>query len=336
MDGVYAMKYKELNNAFKLINNWYSKKTKVLNIKTRPYNTSFVFSNIINRVLNEGGRVLYIWCNTEVKDSYINKRKFYDDMFQGNENLEVNKNIDFFIIDEVTKIKSEYDLVIIDDVTKFSKATVELIRDAVEEIYWKSLKIIIYTCQIVFPIGQKYELAYLKDSTLMIEPRFINTRIRLDEDIPLTLYDYFKWFKETRKKVIIVVPSEEKLNKVYNNYYNTLKKDEIRVVRYIKGQNFQFVKEIIDGYSDSLFIITNYVGAYIQEVQDLNVVVLFADDIYYSYKKLLYLSGAININGDILPEVILVSKEVSSDMDNAKSMIRGFNKILWEKKLVRH
>ena len=32
------MNYKELSNAFKKINNWYQKKTKVLTIKTRPFN----------------------------------------------------------------------------------------------------------------------------------------------------------------------------------------------------------------------------------------------------------------------------------------------------------
>ena len=32
------MNYKELSNTFKKINKWYGKKTKVLSIKTRPFN----------------------------------------------------------------------------------------------------------------------------------------------------------------------------------------------------------------------------------------------------------------------------------------------------------
>lgn len=336
MNGVYEMNYKELNNAFKAINSWYSKKTKVLNIKTRPYNTSFVFSNIINKILSDGGKILYIWCNTEVNNFYIDKQKFYSTMFQGKDYFDFSGNIHFGTVDEIGKIKEEYDLVIIDDVTKFSKVTIEDIRDAVEEIYWRAMKIIVYTCEIAFPIGQKLDLVYLPDATSMIEPRIINTRIRLEEDIPLTLYQYLKWFKETKKRVIIVVPSEEKMNKVYNHYYHTLKIDEIRVVRYIRGQNFQFIKDIIEGYSDCLFIITNYIGEYVNDIEDLNIIVLFADDMFYSYKKFLYLSGALNIKNDILPEVLFVSKEISNDMDMAKFMIRMFNKMLWEKKLIRH
>ena len=42
------MNYKELSNAFKKINKWYSKRTKVLTLKTRPFNAMEVFSNIIN------------------------------------------------------------------------------------------------------------------------------------------------------------------------------------------------------------------------------------------------------------------------------------------------
>lgn len=45
------MNYKELSNAFKKINKWYSKRTKVLTLKTRPFNTIDIFSNIINKIV---------------------------------------------------------------------------------------------------------------------------------------------------------------------------------------------------------------------------------------------------------------------------------------------
>ena len=38
-----TMNYKELSNVFKKISKWDSKKTKVLSIKTRPFNTIAVF-----------------------------------------------------------------------------------------------------------------------------------------------------------------------------------------------------------------------------------------------------------------------------------------------------
>ena len=71
------MNYKELSNAFKKINKWYSKRTKVLTLKTRPFNTIDIFSNIINKIVQENGKVLYVFCSEEkefVKEkiNYIN------------------------------------------------------------------------------------------------------------------------------------------------------------------------------------------------------------------------------------------------------------------------
>ena len=54
------MNYKELSNIFKKINKWYGKKTKVLSVKTRPFNTIEVFSNIINKTLYENKNILYV------------------------------------------------------------------------------------------------------------------------------------------------------------------------------------------------------------------------------------------------------------------------------------
>ena len=38
----------------------------------------------------------------------------------------------------------------------FSKSTIKDMRDAVEKVYWKVNKIIIYSCERVFPIGEKW------------------------------------------------------------------------------------------------------------------------------------------------------------------------------------
>ena len=67
------MNYKELSNTSKKINKWYGKKTKVLSVKTRPFNTTEVFSNIINKVLYENKNVLYILCSEE--RNYLTDKK---------------------------------------------------------------------------------------------------------------------------------------------------------------------------------------------------------------------------------------------------------------------
>lgn len=325
------MNYKELSNVFKKINKWYSKKTKVLSIKTRPFNNIDIFSNIINTVLCEHRTVLYVFCSKEEK--YVNEKKKELYEFIGNEICINNLESRFLctVIDDINSIDNSYDLVIFDDISLFSKVSNDYIRDSIENIYWKSEKIIIYSSEFIFPIGEKIELPYMKSSNPIVEPRFINTRIRLEENIPLSLFEYFKWFRENKKRVVIVVPTEEKLNKVYNHYYNILKDLNIRVLRYSKNQDFKFIKEVIDGYSNSLFIVTNCCGQYINYISNLNIIILFADDLYYSYKKILYICSSVDNDSSTLSEIIMVSKEVSEEMDKAKVIMREFNKRLWEK-----
>lgn len=325
------MNYKELSNVFKKINKWYSKKTKVLSIKTRPFNNIDIFSNIINKVLCEHRTVLYVFCSKEEK--YVNEKKQELYEFISSEvcinNLERRFLCTF--IDDINSIDNSYDLVIFDDISLFSKVSNDYIRDSIENIYWKSEKIIIYSSEFIFPIGEKIELPYMISSNPIVEPRFMNTRIRLEEDIPLSLFEYFKWFKENKKRVLIVVPTEDKLNKVYNHYYNILKDLNIRVVRYSKNQDFKFIKDVIDGYSNSLFIVTNCCGQYINYISNLNIIILFADDLYYSYKKILYICSSVDNDSSTLSEIIMVSREVSEEMDKAKVIMREFNKRLWEK-----
>lgn len=325
------MNYKELSNVFKKIDKWYSKKTKVLSIKTRPFNTIDIFSSIINKVLCERGTVLYIFCSKEEK--YVNEKK--QELYEFISSEVCINNFDRRLlctcIEDINSIDNSYDLVIFDDISLFSKASNEYIRESIENIYWKSEKIIIYSSEFIFPIGEKIEVPYMISSNPIVEPRFMNTRIRLEEEIPLSLFEYFKWFRENKKRVLIVVPTEKKLNKVYNHYYGILKDLNIRVVRYSKNQDFKFIEDVIDGYSNSLFIVTNYCGQYINYISNLNIIILFADDLCYSYKKIIYICSSVENDSRTLSEIIMVSREVSEEMDKAKSIMREFNKRLWEK-----
>lgn len=328
------MNYKELNNAYKRINTWYGKKTKVLSIKTRPYNSYIIFSNVIDKILSSNGKILYIWCNSEVNNTK-KQAEYIDVLFTQQERKVYANQIKFISVKQIKDTVDEYDLVIFDDITMFSQISSDKLREAVEEVYWRSKKIIIYSCEKVFPIGERLELVYLLNNKPMIEPRYITTRIKLEEDIPMALFEYYRWFKLNKRKVLVIVPSEDKLNKLYNNYYKLLKEEDIRVIKFHRDQNLNCIREILEENNDSIFIITNNIGQYISEIDDVNVVILFSDDDTYYYKKLIYTCGALNTNSKIVPEMILASREISSDMDKAKNMTRGFNKKLWERRLQR-
>ena len=161
---------------------------------------------------------------------------------------DIENGITFISIDEIENIGEEYSLIIFVDITMFSKSTIKDIRDAIEKVYWKVNKIIIYSCERVFPIGENMDLVDLLNPMPMIEPRFLNTRIKLEDDIPLAVYEYVKWFSYNNKNVIIMVPDEEKLSKVYYTYKNNLKDNNAKVVKYEKGDDFKNIKNIVDIY----------------------------------------------------------------------------------------
>ena len=313
------MNYKELSYAFKKIMSWYKKKTKVLNIKSRPYNTGFVFFDLISRLINDNKKVLYVFSVDSNEINGKNHSQLYMKSIQKIMPGNIEEGITFISIDEIEDIGDEYSLIIFDDITMFSKSTIKDMRDAVEKVYWKVNKIIIYSCERVFPIGEKMDLVYLLNPVPMIEPRFLNTRIKLEDNIPLAVYEYVKWFSYNNKNVIIMVPDKEKLNKVYYTYKDNLKENNI--------------EDIIK--SEPVFIVTNSMGDYINRIEDVNILVLFGDDASYTYKRIVYLCGCIDVKSDILPEVLLVSRDTSMDMDKSREIIREFNKRLWEKKLLR-
>lgn len=327
------MNYKELSYAFKNIISWYKKKTKVLNIKSRPYNTGFVFFDLISRLINDNKKVLYVFSmgSDEIKS------KSHDELYMKSIQKimpgDIENGITFISIDEIENIGEEYSLIIFDDITMFSKSTIKDIRDAIEKVYWKVNKIIIYSCERVFPIGENMDLVYLLNPMPMIEPRFLNTRIKLEDDIPLAVYEYVKWFSYNNKNVIIMVPDEEKLSKVYYTYKNDLKDNNAKVVKYEKGDDFKNIENIVK--NEPAFIVTNSMGDYINSIEDVNILILFGDDASYTYKQIVYLCGCIYVKSDILPEVLLVSRETSVEMDKSRNIIREFNKKLWEKNLLR-
>ena len=99
------------------------------------------------------------------------------------------------------------------------------------------------------------------------------------------------------------------------------------------GENLNDLIDIALDSKESIFIVTNNVNEYITKMNNVNIALLFADDVFYDYKKILNICAAVNSNKNELSEVLLVSKDSSENIDKARAIIRGFNKRLWEKEL---
>eukprot|EP00828_Plagiopyla_frontata_P037500 TRINITY_DN49266_c0_g1_i1.p1 TRINITY_DN49266_c0_g1~~TRINITY_DN49266_c0_g1_i1.p1 ORF type:complete len:389 (-),score=53.85 TRINITY_DN49266_c0_g1_i1:409-1575(-) len=335
MGGICKVKEEDLNYAIDKINYWYKKNIKYLTIVTVPFNTACVFCNIIDHVSSNRQKILYVWGknienrelvtalrnkNSTISHSYIRKGSSSSDLTFINYN-----NIEF--------IEGEYELIIFDDITYFSSLSQVMIREIIDICSQKGNRTIIYSIVKNTFIGEKIELVAYNYKQPFVEPRVITTRINLDTDIPYTLYDYLKWFKDSNRKVAIYVPSKEKLDLVYEYFTNRLKLKEVKIIKASKKEEIKKYQRVSMIKDKAIFIITNKVEELLEYCYMDDAVVLFSDDSKYDYKKLLYMCGQMRSINSSLPEILFVSNEVSEDMEKVKKMARNFNKKVWEKKL---
>lgn len=333
-------KNREFNNFTSRINKWYNKQSKILTIITNPYNSTLIFTDLIERILKENKKILYIWGGNEPNKDIVEilKERNLNFTYSYIEEKEGKEDLTFLNFTSTSKIKKNYDLCIFDDISIYSKISKEDLRKCVEDLYLYGNRMIIFSIEKVVNMGKSIFLSDLKRSKPFVEPRIITTRVKLDEDIPYTLYDYLMWFKSNNRKVIIFVPTEEKINKLYNYYKEELKIKDVRIIKFLKGDNLKEIELIYKLKNKSVFVITNNIRSYAKETSDIDIVALFSDDIFYSYKRIIYFCSDVgkNTKDDKMGEVILVAKEISKDMDLAKDMTRGYNKQIWEKGLLNY
>lgn len=326
----------ELKYAFDKIDYWYKKKIKFLTIITVPFNTSCVFSNIISKISVNNGRVLYIWGKSGENRELINVIREFDSNITHSyiEKGNSNSNITFIHYKNLSKIDDQYELVIFDDITYFSNLSNVNVRELLDVCAKLGERVLLYSVEKMTLVGEKIELAAYNYKKPFIEPRILTTRIDLNSDIPFTLYDYIKWFKESSHKVAICVPSKEKLNLAYDYFSNKLKLSDAKIMKASKNDEIKMCEKVSKYKDKAIFIITNKIEELFEYCYIDDAVILFSDDERYNYKKLLYICGEIrNINLK-LPEVLLVSNDISKDMEKAKNMARDFNKKVWEKRLI--
>ena len=253
--------------------------------------------------------------------------------YNSGEHESLNSDIVFINYKNIGKIKKIYDLVIFDDITCFSNIN----RNTAREICDKCLKIgeriISYTIEKSSLIGEKIELVAHNYEYPFVEPRIIKTRINLNIDIPYTMYEYLKWFKESNQKVVIYSQDKKSIGKIYDYFNEKLKLKGVKIAKATTIDEIKRCEKVLKRKEKAIFIITNKIEEILEYCHIDNVIIMFNDENTHTYKKLLYICGKIRVINYVSPEVLLVCNEVSEDIDRAKEMARDFNKKVWDKKL---
>ncbi|MCD3194939.1 hypothetical protein G8S49_06745 [Clostridium botulinum C] len=318
---------------------WSLSKEKFLNIISPPYNFCDIFLEVIVRFVRKNKRVLYITNESKENITIINSIKKYTTL---KKYVYYEKGIqyeDMLLIisshNNAREIKKKFDLVIYDDIKSFSINDREDIIKITLDLCKELGRIIAYSIEKVFFSNNEVNFPIRKNCIPIIEPKFIETRIDINKDIPYVAYEYIKWSITNNHKVIIYVPDQQRVFSVYNYLYKYFNSFHRTNMPFINNQGYNKLlysfKEMQNG-----IIITNDFDDLYFKVKNINVMVFFADDIKFDYKKLVYLCGKVGINQNRLSgEVVFLGNYETDDIDKAKYITRCFNKMAWEMELLK-
>jgi late competence protein required for DNA uptake (superfamily II DNA/RNA helicase) len=159
------------------------------------------------------------------------------------------------------------------------------------------------------------------------EPLIVISRL-LNESIPEMVIDTINWSMKENQKMLIFVPNED----IRRNFYNKL------LTRMdVSGENIQFsttqdkTSMIRLKKKELQIVISNDFKDTIAVIDDLNVIVMNADNDEYSKEILLNMSAmAVYHTKKKCGQVIFVVEKDCDAVTKTKESIRGINKIAWE------
>jgi Superfamily II DNA/RNA helicase required for DNA uptake (late competence protein) len=340
---MFLFKKKSLSNEKEKVANdilnWSTGNERFLNVISTPCNSAEIFLKVILHYVERNKNVIYI-TNENYDDvnilNLIKKNTDFRD-YTYIKTLKTNNNSSLRICDftNALELKEKFDLVIYDDIRSFPSHGKYEILDLVYKMSNENTKLVVYSIECILKNSREMILPIKDNRIPIIEPRTILTRIDINKDIPFVIYDYLRWSIDSDRKVIICVPDEEKLKNVYlyiNNYCHNISRN---IICLRKGKidkkliaNFQKMKKAI--------VITNDFEHVFPSSANVDIMVYFADDLQFNYKKLIYFCGSVGRSERYWKgEVIFLANEETEDMEKAKNITRNFNKEAWEMGLLK-
>lgn len=316
-----------------MIDEFINGRIKSLNIVTIPYNSSQILERIISEACIKKEKILYI---TNEAESDIDILKFLNEninysIYKGE--TKVNSNFIISNYYHARRLRYKFDLIIYNDIRSYPEINSFEIMDILDLLI-KSDGRILY-------LGVEGILRQSKDMVVpvrdcripMFEPKIITTRVDITRDIPFVIFEYLKWSLRYGRKVIIYTPDADKTKSVYDYMVNYMDKLTKNIFRYTEIDKIDIVKGFAK--STKAILITDDFKELGINLKDCDIMVFFADDIIFNYKKLLFLScKGFRYPNKYIGEVIFLSKDETDEMDKTRDLIRRFNREAWEKGLL--
>lgn len=305
----------------------FMKKVRKINVVSPLNNRAAIFNKTLNYAIKEGKKVLYI----------INKDKDAIDLSKERVNYIENSsfeaklgNINICTHNVAIYLEEKFDLIIYDEINSRPMYTRESISKLMTNICSNYGTMITYSIEAVFRSGMTiYNLKEDLECPIA-EPRFISTRIKLEEGIPNSVYDYLKWSINSNNKVIIYVPHKEQVDKIYKGLKD-IKENLTSNIYRVKSddpERKRFIRFLLE--EEGILITDDFNEEHIG-LKPVNIMVFFADSDVFTYKDLVYISSRVNrVLKNTKEEVMFICNNETDDMDRCRSILRELNKKAWE------
>lgn len=312
---------------------WYEESDqKSINVKTVPYMGIAPIQDLVNKILYDGGKVLYI--TGEVKEKvlisqYMKNRGFTS--ISLHQDFEINEQEALVICDyfQALRVKEMYDLVIYDDVNSFPIHKKPEMQQLIGFIFSKCRKVIAYSFETVFMGMDVIEVPMAGRSGFVSEPRVIETRLNLDEFVPTSVYEYLLWFVFEKKKVLLLT-SDKKVKRKVSRFLSKVDEAMESCILDVDEIGTKTMKELCKDQEKPYIFITDDLDDYLDVETNFEIIIHGADSARYSYRELLFFCLRTGFYEEMNGEIIMLCQHTTRDMERTRELTRHFNKILWE------
>ncbi len=323
----------EIDKIKRDIINWYNGKDKYLNIISPPYNSCEFFLDIIQYVAKKPGRILYISTNKgclEIVDNIKSNTNFRDYTFIRSEYSKYDSSLVIWDLSSISQIHGEFDLIIYDNISGICTTDYRFIKNICNKYCSSNGKIVFFAIETLMKGSKEINMPLRNNGKPVTEPTVLFTRLNINKDIPYVVYEYLNWSINIDKKIIIYVPDKDKVNNLYNYLLKLKNKLNANIDFFIEDSSDV---KVLTNFSKKkrAILVTNYLGEKYLNFNNINIMVYFADDDKFDYKKLVYLAGRSSFMEQFEKgEVIFLAKKETNAMAKAKNITRNFNKEAWE------
>lgn len=312
---------------------WYeTSQEKAINMKTVPYMGIEPVRDLVEKVLKENGRVLYI--TGEDKDRVLIVRAMRDqgmDSISVHQDLEINEKESLVICDylQALRVREEYDLVIYDDVNSFPIHKKPEMQHLIGFIFPKCRKVVAYSFELVFMGMDVIEVPMAGKSGFVSEPRVLETRLNLDEFVPTSVYEYLLWFVFEKKKVLFVT-TNKKVKKKVARFLTKIDESLESCIYDVDEIGTKTMRELCSDHTKSHIFITDNLDDYLDMETNFEIIIHGADASRYSYRELIFLCLRSGYYDEMNGEVLMICQNVTRDIEKTRDLARHYNKVLWD------